>query len=121
MLKYTTATSEDPDYRRSRVPRYLQIAGVLKRRIEDGVWGLNEKIATLQELEAEFKVARVTVRQAVEVLQGEGLVRRIQGKGTFVSSVATDKRWLRLDLKWSSLADLIGANVPRFLTKSGQV
>jgi GntR family transcriptional regulator len=117
MLKYTPATSENPDYRRSRVPRYLQIAGVLKRRIEDGVWALNDQIATLQELEAEFKVARVTVRQAVDVLQTEGLVRRIQGKGTFVSSVATDKRWLRLDLKWSSLADLIGANVPRFLTK----
>src|ERR1700761_125312 len=112
MLKYVTAASADPDYRRSRVPRYLQIAGVIRRRIEDGVWGPNGKISTLQELESEFKVARVTVRQAVDVLQGEGLVRRIQGKGTFVSASVKDKRWLRLDLKWSSLTDLIGANVP---------
>ncbi|MBS7538944.1 GntR family transcriptional regulator [Ancylobacter lacus] len=104
-----------PDYRRSPVPRYLQIAGVIRRRIEDGVWRPNEKISTLQELEAEFKVARVTVRQAVEVLQDEGLVRRIQGKGTFVSAQVEEKRWLKLDLKWRSLAGTIGMNVPRFL------
>lgn len=105
----------EPDYRRSPVPRYLQIAAVIRRRIEDGVWPPNAKIATLQELETEFKVARVTVRQAVKVLQGEGLVRRIQGKGTFVSSQVEEKRWLKLDLKWRTLANTIGMNVPRFL------
>ncbi|MGA0562543.1 GntR family transcriptional regulator [Ancylobacter sp. VNQ12] len=115
MLKDSSAALANPDYRRSPVPRYLQIAGVIRRRIEDGVWGPNEKISTLQELEAEFRVARVTVRQAVEVLQSEGLVRRIQGKGTFVSGSVEEKRWLKLDLKWRSLAGTIGANVPRFL------
>lgn len=118
MLKDSAAALANPDYRRSPVPRYLQIAGVIRRRIEDGVWGPNEKISTLQELEAEFRVARVTVRQAVEVLQSEGLVRRIQGKGTFVSASVEDKRWLTLDLKWHSLAGTIGANVPRFLPVS---
>ncbi|GAB4065958.1 GntR family transcriptional regulator [Ancylobacter sonchi] len=116
MLKDNAAALANPDYRRSPVPRYLQIAGVIRRRIEDGVWGPNEKISTLQELEAEFQVARVTVRQAVEVLQGEGLVRRIQGKGTFVSGAVEEKRWLKLDLKWHSIAGIIGANVPRFVT-----
>ncbi|MFK8251342.1 GntR family transcriptional regulator [Ancylobacter terrae] len=115
MPKDFAAAPANPDYRRSPVPRYLQIAGVIRRRIEDGVWSPNEKISTLQELEAEFQVARVTVRQAVEVLQGEGLVRRIQGKGTFVSASVEDKRWLKLDLKWASLAGTIGGNVPRFL------
>ncbi|MBB3770235.1 GntR family transcriptional regulator [Angulomicrobium tetraedrale] len=115
MLKDSPAGLTSPDYRRSPVPRYLQVAGVIRRRIEDGVWGPNEKISTLQELEAEFRVARVTVRQAVEVLQSEGLVRRIQGKGTFVSASVEEKRWLKLDLKWHSLAGTIGANVPRFL------
>jgi GntR family transcriptional regulator len=105
----------DPDYRRSPVPRYLQIAAVIRRRIEDGVWRPNEKIATLQELETEFKVARVTVRQAVKLLKDEGLVRRIQGKGTYVSPQLEEKRWLKLDLKWRTLASTIGLNVPRFL------
>ena len=115
MPKDLATASVNPDYRRSPIPRYLQIAGVIRRRIEDGLWSPNEKISTLQELEAEFQVARVTVRQAVEVLQSEGLVRRIQGKGTFVSASVEDKRWLKLDLKWASLAGTIGGNVPRFL------
>ena len=43
-----------------------------------------KKIATLEELESEFSVARVTVRQAIELLQDEGLLKSHQGKGTFV-------------------------------------
>ena len=53
----------------SRVPRYLQVASVLRRRIRDGHWAVGDKIATLEELEREFNVARVTVRQAIDLLQ----------------------------------------------------
>jgi len=102
-------------YSRSPVPLYLQVAAALRRRIEDGYWKANEKISTLEELEREFHVARVTVRQAIEILQNEGLVRRKQGKGTFVSAGLKDKRWLRLDLKWSSLIRAIESQVPRFI------
>jgi GntR family transcriptional regulator len=108
-----------PDYGRSPVPRYLQIATALRRRIEDGRWRPNDRISTLQELEEEFQVARVTVRQAIELLQKEGLLRRVQGKGTFVAGTIEDKRWLKLDLKWDNLARTIGANVPRFLPRTG--
>ena len=69
----------------SRVPRYLQVASVLRRRIRDGHWPVGAKIATLEELEHEFGVARVTVRQAIDLLQGEGLVKSFQGRGTFVT------------------------------------
>ena len=66
----------------SRVPRYLQVASALRRRIRDGRWAVGDKIATLEELEREFGVARVTVRQAIDLLQGEGLVKSFQGRGT---------------------------------------
>ena len=49
-------------YARSPIPLYLQVAATLRRRIEDGYWKANERISTLEELEAEFQVARVTVR-----------------------------------------------------------
>lgn len=104
-----------PDYNRSPIPRYLQVASAIRRRIEDGHWGANSKISTLAELEEEFRVARVTVRQAIELLESEGLLRRVQGKGTFVAATIEDKRWLRLDLRWESIARTIGENVPRFL------
>jgi len=102
-------------YERSRVPLYLQVASALSRRIEIGEWKPGEKISTLAELEAEYQVARVTVRQAVEVLQDEGLVRCLQGKGTFVADEVADKRWLKLETEWSALVSTIEDNVPRFI------
>ncbi len=102
-------------YERSRMPLYLQVASALTRRIEIGEWRPGEKISTLAELEDEYQVARVTVRQAVEVLQDEGLVRILQGKGTFVADDIADKRWLRLETEWSALVSSIEDNVPRFI------
>jgi GntR family transcriptional regulator len=89
--------------RSDRLPRYLQIASALRRRIRDGVWQVGEKIATLERLEAEFGVARVTVRQAVEMLQAEGLLKSFQGRGTFVTKSPDIDRWLQLATDWDSL------------------
>jgi GntR family transcriptional regulator len=102
-------------YKRSRIPLYLQVASALRRRIEDGQWKPGEKISTLDELEEEFQVARVTVRQAVDLLQKEGLVHRHQGRGTFVADRIQDKRWLTLETSWSSLISTIKDNVPNII------
>lgn len=100
---------------RSRVPLYIQVAGLLRRQIEDGVFSVGQKLPTLEGLEKEFHVARVTVRQAVDLLQKEGLVRSQQGKGTFVSRNVPERRWLRLATDLESLAGLIEGNVPKFV------
>src|SRR3954468_9788245 len=102
-------------YARSRVPLYIQVASALRRRIETGHWQVGQQIATLEELEREFEVARVTVRQAVELLQDEGLVRRQQGRGTFVADKLQDKHWLRLESTWESLIASIKDNVPTLI------
>lgn len=102
-------------YQRSRVPLYLQVADALRRRIEEGEWQPGEKILTLEQLEAEFQVARVTVRQAVDVLQNDGLVQRRQGKGTFVSDDLGTKRWLNLEANWESLISPIKDNKPHMI------
>src|ERR1019366_1283471 len=98
--------------RRGQIPAYIQVAAALRRRIEIGDWQPSEKIATLEELEEEFKVARVTVRQAVDLLEREGLVTRHQGRGTFVSGTVTDKRWLTLETSWESAVASVRNNVP---------
>ncbi len=103
-------------YRRSNMPLYLQVASTLRRRIETGHWAPGAQISTIEALEREFKVARVTVRQAMALLQSEGMVRRHQGKGTFVTRNIPDKRWLRLEVGLSALLDSIVENVPEFLT-----
>lgn len=102
-------------YATMRAPRYVQVASALRRRIQEGHWAVGDKIATLEELENEFGVARVTVRQAIEMLQDEGLLKSHQGKGTFVTRSPENHRWLHLATDWDSLIDLISANVPKFL------
>jgi GntR family transcriptional regulator len=100
----------------SRVPRYLQVASALRRRIRDGIWPVGTKIATIEELEREFRVARVTVRQAIELLQTEGLVKPVQGRGTFVIKSIENDRWLQLATDWDSLIAPIRDNVPHILS-----
>jgi GntR family transcriptional regulator len=102
-------------YARSRVPLYIQVASALRQRIENGQWQPGQKISTLEGLEQEFEVARVTVRQAVEMLQNEGLVHRQQGRGTFVADKLQDKHWLRLDATWESLIAPIKDNVLKLI------
>jgi GntR family transcriptional regulator len=99
----------------SRVPRYLQVASALRRRIRDGRWTVGDKIATLEELEREFDVARVTVRQAIELLQSEGLLKSHQGRGTFVTKAVAHDRWLQLATDWESLIAPIRDHVPQLL------
>ena len=101
--------------RLSAVPFYIQVAAELRRRIESGLWAAGQKISTLEDLQAEFGVARVTVRQAVELLEKDGLVRRQQGRGTFVAVDVEDTRWLKLDTSWSSLVGTLKHNVPKFM------
>ena len=102
------------------MPRYLQVASALRRRIRDGRWAVGERIATLEELEREFGVARVTVRQAIDLLQGEGLVKSFQGRGTFVTRASEADRWLQLATDWESLIAPIRDNVPQLLPSEPQ-
>lgn len=105
-------------YDRSRVPLYLQVASVMRRRIEGGHWSPGQKISTLEELEREFEVARVTVRQAIDLLREEGLLRCEQGRGTFISDHPPKRRWLALATDWASLLEPIKDNIPRLIKVS---
>ena len=102
-------------YARSRIPLYIQVASALRSRIETGRWQPGQKISTLERLEREFEVARVTVRQAVELLQNEGLVHRQQGRGTFVADKLQDKHWLKLETTWKSLIAPIKDNLLKLI------
>ena len=98
-------------YDRSRVPLYLQVASVMRQRVNSGHWVEGERISTLEELEEEFGLARVTIRQAVELLRAEGLLQAQQGRGTFVSSKPANNRWLDLATDFNSLVESIRNNV----------
>lgn len=85
-------------------PRYLQIADLLRQRITRGQWPLGEKLPSLELLVEEFGVARVTVRQAMELLTREGLVSPQQGRGTFVTGQPAQQKWLKVHTTLDELA-----------------
>ena len=69
----------------SPVPLYAQIKDILRARILDGSYQPHQQMPSESEMMASFNVSRITVRQALNDLQNEGLIFRIHGKGTFVS------------------------------------
>jgi GntR family transcriptional regulator len=114
-LKSHNLSKLSETYGRSRVPLYVQVASVLRTRIQSGLWNAGNKIPTLEELEREFEVARVTIRQAVDILREEGLLQARQGLGTFVSHKTQDRHWVKLASNWSSLIESLKDNVPQLL------
>jgi GntR family transcriptional regulator len=94
-------------YQRSPTPLYGQVASVMRQRIDRGVWVPGARISTLEELEQEFSVARVTIRQAIELLCQEGLLDVQQGRGTFVTRKPRHNRWLNL----ATDLDVLVANI----------
>lgn len=100
--------------RSSRGKLYVELASVLRARVSNGDWEPGEQIPPLEKLAAEYEVALVTVRQAVGLLEEEGLLYRRQGKGTFVMEQVKKKQkfFLRLEADWQSLVSVAkGARV----------
>lgn len=63
---------------------YLTVKAKLLEEIEKGVYKPGEKLPTEREMCTVFNVSRITVRQALAELEKNEVIRRIQGKGTFV-------------------------------------
>jgi GntR family transcriptional regulator len=63
---------------------YRQIADMLRAAIESHRLGAGERLPSEAQLIDHFGVARMTVRQAVQELRGEGLVVSEHGRGVFV-------------------------------------
>jgi GntR family transcriptional regulator len=92
------------DLSRSAVARYLQLATLFRRRIEQGTWRRDERIPTVDELAAECGVARATIRQALDQLEQDGLIARYRAKGTFVRATpAANRLWCEVETDWSGL------------------
>lgn len=62
---------------------YKKIANALKKEVEKTK--ANTPILSERELEKQFKVSRMTIRKAIDVLVEKGILYRIQNVGTFVS------------------------------------
>jgi GntR family transcriptional regulator len=68
----------------SAVPKYLQLATDLRRRIAAGEWAPPERLPSEKQLAAEYGIAVGTVQHTLTVLREEGLVQTFRGRGTGV-------------------------------------
>ena len=77
----------------SPVPLYFQLKGVLEREIIAKRWNEGGRLPSEGEICEHFGISRSTVRQALGMLENEGMITRHKGRGTFVTDAST-KSWL---------------------------
>jgi GntR family transcriptional regulator len=66
---------------------YIQLTRILLEQIHSGTWKLNDRIPSEDDLSRTYSISKITVRQAINNLTSDGYLMKIQGKGTFVTSV----------------------------------
>lgn len=69
----------------SPIPSYFQLQTWLEEQIQNGVFKINDKIPTEEELVQLTGLARATIRQAIQNLSNMGYLIRKKGLGTFVT------------------------------------
>jgi len=66
-------------------PAYVTIAGEYARRIRSGDIRPGSQLPSYSDIARQKGVSDIVVRKAVELLQGQGLVRSVRRKGVFVT------------------------------------
>jgi GntR family transcriptional regulator len=78
------------------VAQYQRLASLLRHRIAKGDYPLGAQLPAITQLADDLGVAVNTVRQAFELLSGEGLIRSQRGVGTHVAALPADVSALSL-------------------------
>jgi len=76
---------------------YSAIQDWLRQGIREGRWRVGDQLPTEAQLVAQFAVSRMTANRALRELQLEGLLRREQGRGSFVAPL--ERVAARLELR----------------------
>lgn len=84
-------------------PAYARLAAHLRHMIADGTYPPGSQIPPEVNLGRQFNLSPMTVRRAISILTDEGLLKPLQGKGTFVQPFD----WQHSGFSLKPLADLI--------------
>ncbi|MDX3524289.1 TetR/AcrR family transcriptional regulator C-terminal domain-containing protein [Streptomyces scabiei] len=77
------------------VPRYSQIVGELRRRIETGELAPGDRVPSTREITRQWGVAMATATKVLTELRHEGMVRAVPGVGTVVAAASHPVRAAR--------------------------
>jgi len=78
------------------VPKYYQLANIIRQQIENGTFQAYTAIPSERQIEEQYSLSRPTIRQAIDILERQGYLYRVHGKGTFVSPPKLQKGILEL-------------------------
>lgn len=71
--------------------KYKIIANSIRKRIIKGDYVSDQKLPSEKEIGDEFVASKLTVKKALDILVGEGLIIKRRGAGTFVKSLSVDE------------------------------
>ncbi|WP_431903672.1 GntR family transcriptional regulator [Micromonospora carbonacea] len=77
---------------RSHTPVYVQLADLLRERIEAGDLPAGSTIGSETQLMQEYGIGRDAVRMAIALLRSEGLVVTVRGHGSYVREAPPRRR-----------------------------
>ena len=80
------------DYSFDNTLKSDRLREILRQNIAGGNFQPGDRLPSEPELVARYKVSRSTVREAITALAQEGILYRIQGKGTFVAEAKPEHR-----------------------------
>lgn len=70
---------------------YHKVYNNIKSQIVGNHYAAGQKLAPERQLCEQFQVSRITARHALRLLEEDGLVERLQGKGTFIKNLKPAK------------------------------
>lgn len=76
--------------------KYTQLYEILAEKITSGEWKPNDCMPTERELCERYNLSRITVRDALDLLEKDGYIYRRQGKGTFVAVRPIEQKLTKL-------------------------
>ncbi|MGM9961140.1 MAG: GntR family transcriptional regulator [Allobaculum sp.] len=72
----------------SMVPIYEQIADQIRKQISTGSLGAGELVPSVRTCAKNYHISALTVKKAYDLLEGEGFVTTVHGKGTYVAAIS---------------------------------
>lgn len=74
----------------SAISLHDQLNQIMREQLKRSTWGPNQRIPSENELAQQYGLSRMTVRSVITELVRDGLLYRVQGKGTFVAPEKLD-------------------------------
>lgn len=81
---------------KSAIPLYQQLSQILEGNVKEGKYEAEKKLPSESQLCKIYDVSRITVRQALSILEKKGIVYSVPGKGTFLNKFSINQKLLKI-------------------------